>query len=395
MSEWKEIIFENLFSEPLKNGLNKPSRIRGSGIPMVNMKEIFGYDKISDDTPMELVPVLEKELNSVLKCNDLLFARQSLVEAGAGKVSIYLGNKDTVFESHLIRCRIDNKQAEPLFIYYLFKSPIGRLTMSTIVTQTAAAGIKGSDLKGLSFIIPPLPEQQAIAEVLSSLDDKIDLLHRNNKTLEEMAETLFRHWFVEGVKENWVTYRLDDISEHIKKTINPQKTEVTHFNHYSLPAFDNGKKPEYVDALSVLSNKYLVQTNDILISKLNPRTPRVWMIGKNQEESVCSTEFQVYRAKENEYKNIIYCFLKTQYVCDVLSGAASGTSGSHQRVNPEDISSLEIALPLNEAIIQKFHSITESIFIKVENNLKNISVLEKTRDTLLPKLMSGQVRVIS
>ncbi|MCP4487279.1 MAG: hypothetical protein GY820_08180 [Gammaproteobacteria bacterium] len=83
MGEWKEYRFEELFSIPLRNGLTKPSRIRGNGIPMVNMKEIFAFDILNDQTPMELVPVSKKEKNTLLEYNDLLFARQSLVGGGS------------------------------------------------------------------------------------------------------------------------------------------------------------------------------------------------------------------------------------------------------------------------------------------------------------------------
>ena len=140
MSDWQLARFRDYFSIGLRNGLTKPSKIRGSGVRMVNMKEIFRYDRIDDTTPMELVPVNEKELeNSSLLDNDLLFARQSLVESGAGKISIFKGQSPTVFESHLIRCRVDRQKASPDFIYYLFKSPIGKGTVSTIVQQVAAA----------------------------------------------------------------------------------------------------------------------------------------------------------------------------------------------------------------------------------------------------------------
>jgi type I restriction enzyme S subunit len=243
-----------------------------------------------------------------------------------------------------------------------------------------------------TFPLPPLKEQQAIAEVLSSLDDKIDLLHRNNKTLEEMAETLYRQWFLEGAKEDWEVKRLDDICTHVKKSVNPKKEGSALFFHYSLPAFDNGKRPEHTEANAILSNKYLIQEDDILISKLNPRTPRVWLVGKTPVNSICSTEFQVYRAKEEYFKAFSYCYLKTQQVTDTLSGAASGTSGSHQRVNPEDISALEFMMP-SSALIQRFQSMVNPVLDKIQLNQQTILNLEITRDNLLPKLMSGQVRV--
>jgi type I restriction enzyme S subunit len=198
MTNWKEYTFEELFKIPLRNGLNKPSKVRGAGYRMINMKEIFGYDFIDDSTPMELVPLSEREKeNSFLQEGDLLFARQSLIASGAGKISIYRGSLPTVFESHLIRCRIDNKIALSKYVYYLVKSPYGRGKIETIVTQTAAAGIRGSELKNLKFNLPDLPTQTAIAEILSSLDDKIELNNKINQELENLAQTLFKQWFID------------------------------------------------------------------------------------------------------------------------------------------------------------------------------------------------------
>ena len=112
------IKFKEAFSLPLRNGLTKPSKVRGSGVPMVNMKEIFAYNKIYDDTPMELVPVTDKELeNTSLEYGDLLFARQSLTEEGAGKICIYKGHQTKVFESHLIRCRLDTNRFDSDYFY--------------------------------------------------------------------------------------------------------------------------------------------------------------------------------------------------------------------------------------------------------------------------------------
>ncbi len=121
MSEWKECRFEDTFEIPLRNGLTKPSKVKGSGLRMVNMREIFGYDKIDDSIEMECVPVEEKEMVSLLQYNDLLFARQSLVESGAGKISIFKGNKPTVFESHHFLRKINKLRF--LLPYPLYPQP--------------------------------------------------------------------------------------------------------------------------------------------------------------------------------------------------------------------------------------------------------------------------------
>jgi type I restriction enzyme S subunit len=181
-----EALFENLFSAPLRNGLTRPKAVRGQGIPMINMGEIFSHGRIGD-IPMDRVQLGEKEANFLLEPGDLLFARQSLVFSGAGKCSIFVGASEPVtFESHLIRARLNIEAADPRFYYYFFGSPTGRFLIETIVEQVAAAGIRGSDLKRLHVPVPPLREQQGVADLLGALDDKIEL----NRRIAELVEVL-------------------------------------------------------------------------------------------------------------------------------------------------------------------------------------------------------------
>lgn len=259
-------------------------------------------------------------------------------------------------------------------------------------TGSTFPNVSRTDLENIEILLPPLPEQEAIAEVLSSLDDKIDLLHRNNKTLEQLAETLFRQWFVEEAKESWEEVPFEKIAQHIKKSINPSQDKTQQFYHYSLPAFDNGRRPELSYGSEILSNKYEVMHGSILVSKLNPATPRIWYVIECEKHSISSTEFQVYKAKDASYQEFIYYFLKSPQARDILTGAASGTSGSHQRVSPDVINSLLLKTPPS-AILQKF-SATASIGLKkMYENMKQIQQLEILRNTLLPKLMGGVVRV--
>ena len=173
MSEWKKVKFMDLFALPSRNGLTKPSRVRGSGYKMINMGELFSNGRIYD-IPMELVPLNDKE-KEVAKVEryDLLFARQSLVLEGAGKCSIVMDVSDlTTFESHLIRVRLDSNIADPLFYYYYFSSSLSPI--SSIVSQCAQAGIKGSDLVQIMVDFPPLHIQHRIATILSRYDSLIE-----------------------------------------------------------------------------------------------------------------------------------------------------------------------------------------------------------------------------
>ena len=191
--------FGSLFLEPLRNGVTKPKRVRGSGYKMVNMGEIFSLSFIQNQT-MDRVPLTDKEkAATLLQNNDLLFARQSLVRDGAGKCSIFLNDNEPVcFESHIIRVRLNQEVCYPMFYYYFFSSRLGKNTMDKIIEQGAgAAGIRGSDLAKLEVPYIEYSKQKEIADSLYSFDQKIQLNTQINQTLEHIAQALFKSWFVD------------------------------------------------------------------------------------------------------------------------------------------------------------------------------------------------------
>ena len=166
---------------------------------MVNMGELFAHLRLCN-VPMERVPLSQPETERFLLENgDLLFARQSLVLEGAGRCSIFLRDDEPVtFESHLTRVRLDQEIAHPVYYFYYFQSHQGRSAIRSIVEQGAgASGIRGGDLAALEVQRRPLDEQRAIAHILGTLDDKIELNRLMNETLEEMARALFKSWFVD------------------------------------------------------------------------------------------------------------------------------------------------------------------------------------------------------
>ena len=194
-----KVEFGALFLEPLRNGVTKPKRVRGSGYKMVNMGEIFSLSFIQNQT-MDRVPLTDKEkAATLLQNNDLLFARQSLVRDGAGKCSIFLNDNEPVcFESHIIRVRLNQELCYPMFYYYFFSSRLGKNTMDKIIEQGAgAAGIRGSDLAKLEVPYIEYSKQKEIADSLYSFDQKIQLNTQINQTLEQIAQAQLKSWFVD------------------------------------------------------------------------------------------------------------------------------------------------------------------------------------------------------
>ena len=198
-ANWASLPFSELLLEPLRNGIYKTKEFHGRGAKIVNMGELFAHPRLKKGVEMKRVELNNREvLKSTLRAGDLIFARRSLTAEGAGKCSIVLDtDEETTFESSIIRARLDPEKANPEFYYYLFNSPLGKWLLGTILRQVAVSGITGSDLAQLEVPCPPLEVQNKVALYGAQIDDKIELNRQINQTLEQIAQTIFKSWFVD------------------------------------------------------------------------------------------------------------------------------------------------------------------------------------------------------
>jgi type I restriction enzyme S subunit len=169
---WPTATLESLYADPSRNGLTRPKRTRGQGYPIIYMGKIFAHERIGN-IATDRVPMSDREIDLfAVRAGDLLFARQSLVAAGAGKCALVRCTAETTtFESHFIRVRLDQRKADPEFFHDYFLSPLGKANVPSLVMQVAAAGIRGSELATLHVPVPPLSTQRRIADILSAYDD--------------------------------------------------------------------------------------------------------------------------------------------------------------------------------------------------------------------------------
>ncbi len=402
---WDRIKFGDLYSEDSRNGLTKPSKVRGSGYKMINMGELFANDRIYD-IPMELVPLKENEKkNAKVEKGDLLFARQSLVLEGAGKCSIVMDVSPlTVFESHLIRVRLDKTMANPLFYYYYFKSPLS--PVSTIVSQCAQAGIRGSDLQELYVFIPPLTTQNRIADILTKYDELIENNQKQIELLEEAAQRLYKEWFVDlrfpgyaetefvdGVPEGWQACSLDDVIDfNPKVTLDKERIkESVPMSALSTSSMVLDSR-EYTKTMSNSGSKF--QNGDTLLARITPclengKTGFVDNI-ESPEGAVGSTEFIVMRSKRlNPY--MVYLLSRTEDFRKTAINSMTGSDG-RQRAQVNKIKSYSYVLPPKD-IISAFGKNVEPIFLKISKCNRYCKELAEARDRLLPKLMSGEIEL--
>lgn len=277
----------------------------------------------------------------------------------------------------------------PLFLYYLLCT----LDFNDIASGTALPYININDLKKIHVKIPPLPEQRAIASVLSSLDDKIDLLHRENKTLEAMAETLFRQWFIEEADEGWEEVPLSFLGDIVCGKTPPTKRKE----------YFGGNIP-FIKIPDMRGNTFVFQTSDTLTeegeqSQNNKTLPpksicvsciaTVGLVSMTAKESQTNQQINSIVPKKDFYRYYLYLFMKNSV--DLLIAMASGGTAT-LNLNTGDFSKIEVTLP-NEYELKKFHKTVEPMFDRIYLNQTQIRTLEKLRDTLLPKLMRGEVRI--
>jgi len=292
----------------------------------------------------------------------------------------------------------DNNKADNRFTYYY-------LTLDEIVeyldsiaegSTTTYPSIVPDDLKNLIILLPPLPEQKAIAGVLSSIDDKIELLHRQNKTLEEMAMTLFRQWFIEptkdGLPEGWEEVSLGD--SDLSKVIPSGIKKFEGFKTY-LATGD-------VEGTLVKGGIEITYNNRPSRANMQPEKYSVWFAKKegvrkllmfddysNIDKYILSTGFTGLKTTELSHY-YIWCFILHEDFQDIKDSLVSGSV--QPDIPNEAVLQIFIQRPSDEVLLS-FNEKVKPLFTKIQFNTSQIQILEKLRDTLLPKLMSGEIRV--
>lgn len=282
----------------------------------------------------------------------------------------------------------------PKYLYYTLCNP--EFTEYTVLTSKGAKMPRGDKdaIKNFEILLPPLPEQKAIASVLSSLDDKIDLLHQQNQTLEALAETLFRQWFVEEAKEDWEEGILDDILS-VKGGTTPSTNNPSFWNgniHWTTPRdittlngiylFDTERKITEL-GLSKISSGLLPKGTLLMTS----RAP-VGVLAFTEVPIAINQGYIAILDNKQYSKEFIYLWLK----CNIDYVHSFSNGSTFMEISKSAFKSLKIQKPPVH-LTEKFQKIIEPIFIKLKLNSKQIQTLTQLRDTLLPKLMSGEVRV--
>lgn len=398
MGEWKEYklgdVAQDFAMGPFGSNI-KAENFQESGVPVIRGKNL-NFPKYVDGDFVFLSEEKADQLKSS-NCypNDLVFTHRGTI----GQVAIVPEGK---FKRYVVsqsgmKLSVNKKYLDHNYLFYFFKSNIGQHELLQNESQVGVPSISSplTSLKSVTITLPPLPEQRAIASVLSSLDDKIDLLHRQNKILEAMAETLFRQWFVEEADEEWEECTLNDLCTKIASGGTPSTKIESYYNGninwYSTKELNdnflyesenkiteeglNNSSAKLFSAGTVVIAIYAAPTVGRLGILANEASFNQAACGLVANEKFCNTEF-------------IYLYLKNQR--NELNLIASGSA--QQNLNVGKIKSYPV-FKVSKDLMNQFKDVIQPLFSKINSNTLQIHTLEKLRDTLLPKLMSGEVRV--
>lgn len=392
MSDWQHDTFSTLFAEGSRNGLSVTKSLRGSGAPMVGMKELFAHDVIKGHHS-DLVPVSHDALQKwELRSNDLLFGRRSLTREGAGKVSIV----DTpphraVFESSLIRVRLDPRRCDPRFYFYFFRSTPGRALMDTIIEQTAVAGIRSSDLARVRVPVPPLSEQRAIAEALSSFDELIDHNRRLVGDAQSLLQTAFRA-FQGGnpsvAPTGWTDGRLGDLLTLVRNPTKPGLEPTLPYVPIDTLPMRSLALERFRPNEEAKSSLTLFERDDILVGAMRVYFHRVVLAPTS---GITRNTTFVLRAKEAQALPFALLLCNEPATIEYANVRSKGSTMPYA-VWDGALADMPVQIPPAE-VLASFEEQTRPIINYVRDSAFEIDRLTKVRDELLAMLMNRSITV--
>lgn len=263
-------------------------------------------------------------------------------------------------------------------------------------TGTTVSNLRIPHLEQLKIPYLPLSKQRQVSSILRCLEEKAEQNRVINDNLQQQAQAIYHERYESispiALPSGWRIVTLGEVATISNKAFNPLKETERTLEHYSIPAFDEARFPIFEPSTSIKSNKFIIDASCFMISKLNPTTKRVWKPYCLTENAVCSTEFIVYKAKDKSITDFLFSVIDSSSFSDFMCSHVTGSTGSRQRTTPSDTLSYELILPSEEELTE-FQALVAPMYAQMRINAIENDKLKRLRDSLLPKLMSGEIDV--
>ena len=407
-TEWKEYKLDEVYT--ITNGLSKKRDEFGFGYEFLAFTDVFNNYFIPN-TLSNLVNSTEKEREKFsIKIGDVFLTRTSEKLDELGRSCVALKDyPNATFNGFTKRLRpIGNVEILPEYAGYYFRSLKFRNAVTSMSSMTTRASLNNDMISLLTITVPTLEEQENIANILSCLDEKIELNNEMNKTLEEMAQCIFKRWFVdfEFPNENGEPYKSSG-GEMVDSELGmiPNGWEVVNYINTSDIQYGfafksklfNDKEGKPIIRIRDISNSYtptytteeyndlyIVTKNDILVGMDGEFKAHIW----GGKDSLLNQRVLRIRPKDNN--SIAYSYFSIKEPLRYLENSKVGTTVIH--LGKKDIDNIKIVYPPNN-LISKYRDIADNLINKICENKVEIMELLELRDSLLPKLMSGEIKV--
>ena len=407
-TEWKEYKLDEVYE--VSNGLSKKREEFGFGYEFLAFTDVFNnyfvpqtLDNLVNSSEMERV-------KCSIKRGDVFLTRTSEKLDELGRSCVALKDyPNATFNGFTKRLRpIGNVEILPEYAGYYFRSLKFRNAVTSMSSMTTRASLNNDMISLLTITVPTLEEQENIANILSCLDEKIELNNEMNKTLEEMAQCIFKRWFVdfEFPNENGEPYKSSG-GEMVDSELGmiPNGWEVVNYINTSDIQYGfafksklfNDKEGKPIIRIRDISNSYtptytteeyndlyIVTKNDILVGMDGEFKAHIW----GGKDSLLNQRVLRIRPKDNN--SIAYSYFSIKEPLRYLENSKVGTTVIH--LGKKDINNIKIVYPPNN-LISKYRDIADNLINKICENKVEIMELLELRDSLLPKLMSGEIKV--
>ena len=418
MNKLKKYALSSLYD--MASGISSTKEQAGHGSPFVSFSTVFNNYFLPDELPDLMdTSAKEQEVYSIKK-GDILITRTS--ETIDELAMSCVATKDYPCATYSGFTKRLRPKTEGIAYYkymaFYLRSAWFRKAVTNNAFMTLRASFNEDIFSFLNVYLPDYDVQVRIGDFLYSIEQTIGVNKQICTELESMAKTIYDYWFSQfdfpdadgkpyrssggamvwndqlqrKIPKGWEVGTINNLMHTENTSVNPKKLGKTVMEHYSIPAFDADHHPAYEEASTIESNKYAVDPECILSSKLNPHFKRLWDPFSDTENAICSTEFIVYRPRTSWTRPFCYAVLDSDAFYVHMSSKATASTGSRKRIQPDVSASFELPIP-DENTMRSFVELYGPIMEKQKALYKENRELTKLRDCLLPMLMNGQATV--
>ena len=382
MGEWKEYKLGEITTE-IGDGLHgTPIYDENGKYYFINGNNIFNGKVIIKSDTKRVSQIEFEKYKKPLSDRTLLMS----INGTIGNVGQYNNEKCVLGKSACYFNLKDN--VDKHFVYYTFMTEDFQSHLLNIATGTTIQNVPLKGLRDSIVLLPPLDIQRRIASILTSLDDKIDLLRRENTTLEAMAETLFRQWFVVEAKEVWEEKPLSSIATFLNGLACqkfPPKNGIDKLPVLKIRELSSGIGNDSDWATTEVGEEYVVHAGDVIFAWSASLMVKIW------DGEDCILNQHLFKVTSDKYPKWFYYFWCKHHLNEFISIAQShATTMGH--IKRSDLDTAMVLVPSDEELLTMTEKM-ECVLKKMENNNEQINTLIQTRDGLLPKLMSNEITI--